>query len=99
MNDVHRETLRKNWVYLLENLVTDELLDYLLGNEVITPDMYEEINVQLTRQDKVTHFLSILQRRGPQAFNNFLDALVATNQGFISDKLIKTCKQLMATNL
>lgn len=90
MNDVHRETLRKNWVYLLENLVTDELLDYLLGKEVITPDMYEEINVQLTRQDKVTHFLSILQRRGPRAFDNFLDALVATNQGFISDRLMQT---------
>lgn len=98
MDNVHRETLRLNWVYLTENLSMNELLDHMLGQLVITDDMYEEIKVQSTKKEQITHFLLILPRRGPNAFDKFLEALRATSQGFIVDKLIQTCNQELARN-
>lgn len=98
MNNLHRETIRLNWVFLSENLETAELLDHMLGEFVITHDMYEEVKAERTKKEKISHFLFILQRRGPQAFDKFLDALVATNQAFISEQLTQTHNQLIANN-
>lgn len=96
MDDIHREVLRRNWVFLSENLTTSELLDHMLAKCVFTTDMYEEIKVNNTRKDQVSQFLFILLRRGPDAFDKFLAALDATCQGFISEKLAQTCKLLAA---
>lgn len=94
MEDIHRNALRRNWVYLSENLHTTELLDHMLAESVLTQDMYEEIKAQTTRKDKVTQFLFTLQRRGPQAFDKFIAGLHATQQEFIADKLIQTVREL-----
>lgn len=98
MDDLHRKTIRENWVFLSENLETAELLDHMLKEFVFTQDMYEEVKVERTKKEKISQFLFILQRRGPQAFDKFLDALVATNQAFISDQLTRTHNQLQARN-
>lgn len=90
MDEIHRHTLRTNWVYLMENLIPDELADHLLQESIITSDMYEEIRVKATKKEKITHLLFIIQRRGPRAFEKLLSALRNTEQDFIADQLLQT---------
>lgn len=94
MELIHRECLRKNWIFLIENVQMDELLDYMYSKSVFTSDMCERVNAETTRKDKVTLFLFTLQRRGPRAFSSFLDGLEDTSQSFISDKLTQTVNEL-----
>ena len=90
MDETHRATLRQNWVYLIENLIPDELADHLLAESIITNDMYEEIRVRPTKKEKITHLLFIIQRRGPHAFEKLLAALRNTEQEFIADQLLRS---------
>ena len=90
MEEIHRRILRQNWVYLIDNLIPDELADHLLQESIITNDMYEEIRVRATKKEKITHLLFIIQRRGPQAFEKLLAALRNTEQEFIADQLLQT---------
>ncbi|KAL4226571.1 hypothetical protein ACF0H5_014556 [Mactra antiquata] len=94
MENTHRESLRKNWIFLIDNIEVDELLDHLYGESVFTQDMCEQIKAQTTRKDQVTHLLFTLQRRGPLAFSKFLAGLEATSQKFIADKLTQTVSEL-----
>ena len=90
MNEEHRKILRENWVFLMENLTPDQLLDHLLQGSIISQDMYDEIRSKATRKEQTTHLLFIIQRRGPHAFNNLLIGLRNTEQAFIADQLTQT---------
>ena len=90
MEDTHKETIRRNWTYLLENMMMDELLDDMYAREVLTEGMREEIEVKSTRREKVTQFLFTLQKRGPRAFQKFLDGLRACSMEFIAEQLEST---------
>ncbi|KAL3852244.1 hypothetical protein ACJMK2_015912 [Sinanodonta woodiana] len=87
MENIHRAALRQNWIYLMDNLIIQELLDRLYEKGLLTDDMKEEIQVEKTKRDMISKFLSILQRRGPYAFDYFIDALQETSQEFIAEKL------------
>ena len=90
MDETHRSILRQNWVYLVDNLIPDELADHLLADSIITNDMYEEIRVKPTKKEKITQLLFIIQRRGPHAFEKLLAGLRNTEQEFIADQLLHT---------
>jgi hypothetical protein len=74
----------------------NELLDHMLSQSIITDDMYDQISVQSTKKEQITEFLLILPRRGPQAFDKFLEALNETSQDFIAERLIQTYNQELA---
>ena len=54
---------------------------------VLTPDMEERIMNQCTNRDKVETFMKILDKRGPDAFPQFLDALTDAGFDFIRQRL------------
>lgn len=87
MEHSHKEAIRKNWTYLLENLMVDDLLDYLISHSIITENMKEEVEIQRTRRDKATQLLFIVQKRGPKAFQILLDGLRECHMEFIADRL------------
>lgn len=87
MEHIHREAIRKNWTYLLENLMIDDLLDYLLSHSIISDNMKEEVEIQGTRREKATQLLFIIQKRGPQAFQALLNGLRECGMGFIAERL------------
>ena len=93
MEERHRDVLRRNWVYLGENVIVDEICDHLLQNHTFTHDMYDEIMVEKLRKDKISKFLFILVRRGPDAFPRFLQALRDTEQAFIADHLERVLQE------
>ena len=97
MNEVHRNTIRLCWVYLMKNMVYQELLDYFISVDIFTSDMCEQVEVERTTNDKNNQLLFILQRRGPTAFQIFLDGLRSTNQEFIAEHLENQCLQLGGT--
>ena len=89
MNETERTALQQNWVYLLENVAIEGsmLLDYLYKNGILTSHQKEEVMVQSLSKDKVAKLLEILQRKGPKAFQAFLDALRQAKQEHIADQL------------
>jgi len=92
MSHLHRELLRKNGTFLVQNLHFDSLfLDFMQTNNILTNEMIQEIEDCNTKQAKVNRFLSILPKRGPKAFNTFIEALSVSDQCMISKKLIDSC--------
>ncbi|XP_062587644.1 caspase-2-like [Saccostrea cucullata] len=87
MEHRHREAIRKNWTFLLENLIVDELMDFLISHSILTENMKEEVEIQRTRREKATQLLFIVQKRGPQAFQTFVDGLKECQMGFIAERL------------
>lgn len=89
MNETEKKALQLNWVYLLENVDIEGslLLDRLLQSETITSHQKEQVMVQTLSKDKVAKLLEILQRKGPDAFHAFIDALCKTDQQHIAVKL------------
>ena len=93
MEKKHQEALRKNWVFLMDNLILDDVLDAMITKEIFTTSMGEEVSVKQTKKDKATHFLFTLIRRGPKAFDLFIESLRENSQDFIADQLIKTLNE------
>ncbi|XP_062576248.1 death domain-containing protein CRADD-like [Saccostrea cucullata] len=87
MEHRHREAIRKNWTFLLENLIVDELMDFLISHSILTENMKEEVEIQRTRREKATQLLFIVQKRGPQAFQTLVDGLKECQMGFIAERL------------
>jgi hypothetical protein len=89
MEHNHKEAIRKNWTFLLENLIVDELLDYLISHSIFTENMKEEVEIQGTRRSQATQLLLIIQKRGPRAFQTLVDGLRECQMGFIAERLEK----------
>lgn len=88
MEENHKETIRRNYTFLIGNMMPESVMDFLLQENVITPYMKEDIEVCRTRRDKIVKMIDILIRRGPSAFNVFIDALRNTDQEFVAQKLL-----------
>lgn len=89
MNETEKRALQLNWVYLLETVDIEDslLLDRLLQSGTLTQHQKEQVMAQTLSKDKVAKLLEILQRKGPDAFPAFLDALRNTAQQHIAATL------------
>ena len=86
----HRMSLINNRVYLVENLVVNDLfLDYLIMKKIILTDHSERILAGVTSSDKVSEFLRTITRRGPDAWRLFMEALLVSGQHSIAIHLDK----------
>ena len=87
MNKRHRETLIGLQIYLLQNLQINKVMQYLIQEKILTDENRENVMLAGTRRDKVAKFLSILPKRGLNAFDIFVNSLRKTSQTYIADEL------------
>ena len=73
MEEKHRSILRHHWSNIRENLEPNNILSSLVL--VLRETDEEEIREQSTRQERCDKLLYLLPRRGPNAFNVFMEAL------------------------
>lgn len=91
MEEIHRNRLRENLLFLLQNLKVDRLLDLLYSSteKVLSDEDYEKILAQTTESDKIRQTVLILLRSGPKAFDVFIHSLKSSDQTFIAEELLK----------
>ena len=75
MEEKHRDLLRRCHVRLVEDLVPKKLFPHLIQEGIMTSDDKERINQIDKRKRQSKEFLSILQTRGPHAYQEFMMAL------------------------
>ncbi|XP_059582807.1 caspase-2 isoform X3 [Alligator mississippiensis] len=88
MQPCHQEALRRHRVPLAKQLVLQELLEHLLARAVLTPEMKEAIQTKAGSFSQNVEFLSLLPKRGPQAFSAFCEALRETRQEHLEEMLL-----------
>lgn len=89
MNDEDRRKLQTSRSFLVKNIENiEDINEELYTREVFTDGMKADVEVQDTKEKKVRKFLDILPRRGPDAFEIFLDVLNQTKNKHVYDRLI-----------
>jgi len=84
----HTETIRKHYVYLIETLeVKFGLLDHLLSASVLKQIERESICVEMMTCTQNEKLLSVLSRKTSDQFEKFLDALDATGQQHVRNRI------------
>ena len=76
MEQKHRTILRLHWSSIRDNLEPNEILPKLVT--VLIETDKEDIKTQSARQERCDKLLEILLRRGPTAFEVFVEALKQT---------------------
>lgn len=67
--------LQKRRMRLLDLNTEDHVLDYLLQEDIITQDEYDEVTHERTQKDRAKKLLGLLPRKGRRAFGEFLQGL------------------------
>ena len=91
MEDKHRDILKSCHVALVTDLEPEMLFAHLIQEGIMISDDQEEITKIARRTRRNEEFLSILSRRGPTAYQEFVKAL-EENQSFLACKLLREGK-------
>lgn len=75
MESVDRRKLRENYVELVRNLNPEDICDYLYQEGILSEEDFDNILSIATRAQRMRCFLSILPKKGPDAFQRFLEAM------------------------
>ena len=75
MSKEDHDKLLKNYVRLIAELATSDIVDYLKQNNIWTEDMIERILNKETLKDRNRQLLSVLFRRCSKAFPCLIDGL------------------------
>ncbi|GAB1611224.1 caspase-2-like [Argonauta hians] len=97
MNKEDAEKLIEKRVELVDNILIDGLVTHLIARKVLTKRNAENINVLCGNSKQVEYLLDLLPCRGPDAFNNFCEALKENGQEFIVSNFLKNNKTNLAT--
>ncbi|ESO07909.1 hypothetical protein HELRODRAFT_169612 [Helobdella robusta] len=90
MNEEDRRKINSNRVYLLRNLdVSIVLLACLRSCKVLLQDHEDQINLLPTNAKRCAFLVDLIPKRGPEAFQHFMDALEESGQGHIRNQLIE----------
>lgn len=87
MEESQRRVLNDSLTFLKDNLLIIDLLDHLLEKNIITQDLRQRINYEITDGSRVAELMRMLPKRGHQAFGVFLQACRATSQDHVADHL------------
>ena len=82
-----REKLQAHWVRLMKDLFVDDVVHHLFADKILTETMLEDVLTKRSTRDKNYALLSLLQRRGPNAFPALLEALSKTGQEALCELL------------
>ena len=97
-----RERLQTHWVCLMKDLFVDEVVHHLFAEKVLTETMLEDVMNKRSTRDKNYALLSVLQKRGPNAFPVLLKALLDTGQDALCELLepgYASCKKGSETDV
>ncbi|XP_052763434.1 uncharacterized protein LOC128205661 [Mya arenaria] len=76
MNEAQRSVLQRHLKTLGDNIMlTEELLAAMYQRKLFEWNMIETIKAEKTHTDQLYKMLNMLPRRGPEAFDNFIDIL------------------------
>ena len=90
MEAIHRELLRSNRFYLIDNLDPSTFSNFLLQEKLLSDNEFEVMGAEKMTKHKVEFLLSKLPRKGPDAFQKFLDVLRKTSgQAYIAEHIAK----------
>ena len=80
-----RKRLRRIKGTLINVLYTnEELLEYLIGERVISDVDYQNISAELTLNQKNSRLIDIIMRGSERDFQSFKDVLIYVNQGHVT---------------
>lgn len=82
-----RDVLRAHRVVIADNLQERRVVEHLFAEGVLDQIDKEEIHAETSRFSKCCLLLDKLPRKGPNAFERFLQALRLSGQGFLADTL------------
>ncbi|XP_076358062.1 caspase-2-like isoform X2 [Tachypleus tridentatus] len=78
MDPVHRELLKSNFVELSKVINLKQIVPFLLEKRIFTEHMMEDVLAERTEVDQKHKLLLDLPRRGPDAFEKFVEILLET---------------------
>jgi len=87
---MHKNVLRSNDYYLLNHLdIVNKhvFLEVLKNDKILLQRNIEDLERLTSNKTKVNRFLEILPKRGPAAFEVFMNALLKSEQTYIYEKL------------
>ena len=87
MNPRDFEKLRHNHLFLLDNVPLDLTVSYLYDNSILSTEQREEIYSEQTTRSRVGRLLSILKRRGPNAYLELCNAFLVADRLYIVSTL------------
>ena len=87
MDDKHRDLLRTHRVYLLENLQPKSMIDHLVEKKLLSDDELDEIRAEKKTKEQIRLIIDKLPRKGPTAFDKFIEVLKVTGQEYVATKL------------
>lgn len=89
MSDVHKDILKRNRVFIIKHTEPNSLLfSSLLVNDVLTDTKLEELNYAIkSNYAKVSSLLDFLVKRGPHAFEYFIQALLISDNELVALQL------------
>ena len=87
MEQSETDLLKAHRVYIAENLQERRVVEQLFGDGVLDQMDKEEIRAETSTFDKCCLLLDKLSRKGPNAFERFLQALRRSGQRYLADKL------------
>ena len=76
----HTIVIRRHYVFLLETLDLTDLVPELYSKQVLSPVERDDIRAEKRSFLANEKFLSVLSRKSPQQFQQFLDALSCCRQ-------------------
>ena len=97
MGSDHRQTIRRSFKDIYQNLIPREILPYLLANDVITHDDYEEVKAaekNYSTGSAAIELLTVLPNRHTDWYKHFIKALVSGSH----KDLAKTIDKDLATS-
>lgn len=95
MENRHRKILEVNQSFINDNLEPLKILSHL--NEILDNRDIAKIRGKDNRAEMCDEFLDILPRRGPEAFDSFVEALKREKtQAYLADHLIQEGKHQRA---
>lgn len=78
MEEIHKELITDNLVPLTRDLDPSQIYTELIAGRVLTFEDKEKISKIDTRKAQSMELISVLLRKGPNAFGVFMDALQCT---------------------
>ena len=75
MSQYHRDLLTSKRPQIVDDLLVDDILPYLMGQFVFNDDDQQQIHTKKSDRLKAEKCLDLLATRGDKAFGHFLDSL------------------------
>ena len=96
MENVHRLAIQKSWTSIINSLSckeTSSVIDYLVEHNILTIGLSEGIKCEKHVLEQNRKLMSTLQRRGPSAFEIFIEALLQNDLNHIADIVLSNVRE------